>query len=211
MLSDQTCSPIADVVDEPPPSMAVIAPQDTDSLFLEKVTQEVLDKMMEDFKLNDSQLEIYEDMVKHLEKTMEGLKVATIEELDTVFNQIYDDGVDLVQSIQEICYAHVFAKMFMKHGALEKVPKTARDHMMKFLSKYPAPGPSTSTENCPTPNFRVVPAPRPQEQKSSSSGASRSGPEANTTTLMSSDQTPRNVEVSSGMATFIFYSLFFSN
>ena len=68
------------VVDEPPPSMAVIAPQDTDSLFLEKVTQEVLDKMMEDFKLNDSQLEIYEDMVKNLEKTMEGLKVATIEE-----------------------------------------------------------------------------------------------------------------------------------
>ena len=196
MLSDQTCSPIADVGDEPPPSM-----------FLEKVTQEVLDKMMEDFNLNDSQLEIYEDMVKHLEKNMEGLKVATNEELDTVFNQIYDDGVDQGHKIPKIWYAHVFVKMFMKHGALEKVPKTARDHMMNFLSKSPALGPSTSTENCPTPTFRVVPAQRPQVQKSSSSGASRSGLLAH----MSSDQTPRSVEVSSGMATFIFYSLFFSN
>ena len=199
------------VVDEPPPSVAVIEPPNTDSLFMEKVTQEILDKMMEDFKLNDSQLEIYEDMVKHLEETMEGLKVATNEALDTVFNQIYDDGVDLGQSIPEICYAHVFAKMFMKHGALEKVPKTARDHMMNFLSKSPALGPSTSTENCPTPNFRVVPAQRPQVQKSSSSGASRSGPEANTTTLTSSDRTTRSVEVSTGMATFIFCSLFSCN
>ena len=99
--------------------MAVIAPQDTDSLFFEKVTQEVLDKMMEDFKLNDSQLEIYEDMVKHLEKNIEGLKVATNEALDTVFNQIYDDGVDLGQSIPEICYAHVFVKIFMAFVELE--------------------------------------------------------------------------------------------
>ena len=211
MFSDQTCSPLVAVVDEPPPSVAVIEPPNTDSLFLEKVTQEILDKMMEDFKLSNSQLELYEDMVKNLERNMEGLKQATNEDLDDVFNQIYDNGVDQGQSIPEICYAHVFAKMFMKHGALEKVPKTARDHMMSFLSKTPALGPSTSTENCPTPNFRVVPAPRPQVQKSSSSGASRSGPEANTTTFMSSDQTPRSVEVSSGMATFIFYLLFFCN
>ena len=199
------------VVDEPPPSVAVIEPPDADSLFLERVTPEVLDKMMEDFKLQDNQMELYEDMIKQLETHMEGLKETASEELDNVFNTIYNNGIDQGQSIPEICYAHVFCKMFMKHGALEKVPSTARDHMMKFLSKSPAPGPSTSTENCPTPNFRVVPAQRPQVQKSSSSGASRSGPEANTTTLTSSDRTTRSVEVSTGMATFIFYSLFSCN
>ena len=184
------------VVDEPTPSVAVIDPADTESLFLDEVTQEVLDKMMEDFKLNASQMELYKEMAEHVESNIKGLKVSTNEELDDVFNIIYKNGIQK-ETIPEIVYAHVFAKIFLKHGIPEKVPMTARDQMMKFLSKSLVVCPSLSTGHRPEPNFRAVTAQRPQVQTSSSSGASSGGPEA--------EKITRNVEVSTGMATEFIY------
>ena len=191
------------VVDEPP-SVAVIESPDTDSRFLDEVTQEVLDKMMEDFELNASQMELYKEMAEHVESNIKGLKFSTNEELDDVFNIIYKNGIQK-ETIPEIVYAHVFAKIFLKHGIPEKVPKTARDQMMKFLSKSLVLGPSRSTDHCPEPNFRALTAQRPQVLASSSSGASRGGPEAEKIILTSSDQITKSVEVSTGMATEIIY------